>query len=387
MVGAVDLVEVDGGHSLRDIVVDASGREHWERILAAIEAVDGRRGDRHDRPHLPAARRRQDRTAQQAPAEDPRRPLDGLHARASRASAWRSPTTRTRPSSTRSSATPSRSSPTARRCSAWATSARRAAMPVMEGKCCCSRSSPASTPSRSAWTRRTPTRSSRTVKLIAPAFGGINLEDISAPRCFEIEERLKQRAGHPRVPRRPARHGGGRDGGAAERREADRQAPGGPERAGHRPRRGRHRRHEDPAAAPACTQIIGADSRGVLHVRREDYLDGIDERRQALVRRGHQPRVPRGRAGRRDRRRRPVDRRLRRARAAGRGAGADEQRRDGLRDGQPEPGGQARGGGAVRADHGDRPLGLPEPDQQRAVLPRHLPRRAGRARAARSPRR
>lgn len=32
----------------------------------------------------------------------------------------------------------------------------------------------------------------RTVVAIAPAFGGINLEDISAPRCFEIEERLKR---------------------------------------------------------------------------------------------------------------------------------------------------------------------------------------------------
>ncbi len=32
----------------------------------------------------------------------------------------------------------------------------------------------------------------KTVINIAPAFGGINLEDISAPRCFEIEERLKQ---------------------------------------------------------------------------------------------------------------------------------------------------------------------------------------------------
>ncbi len=30
------------------------------------------------------------------------------------------------------------------------------------------------------------------VKAIAPSFGGINLEDISAPRCFEIEDRLKQ---------------------------------------------------------------------------------------------------------------------------------------------------------------------------------------------------
>lgn len=32
----------------------------------------------------------------------------------------------------------------------------------------------------------------QTVKMIAPGFGGINLEDISAPRCFEIERRLKQ---------------------------------------------------------------------------------------------------------------------------------------------------------------------------------------------------
>lgn len=32
----------------------------------------------------------------------------------------------------------------------------------------------------------------KAVKQIAPAFGGINLEDISAPRCFEIEERLKK---------------------------------------------------------------------------------------------------------------------------------------------------------------------------------------------------
>jgi malate dehydrogenase (oxaloacetate-decarboxylating) len=32
----------------------------------------------------------------------------------------------------------------------------------------------------------------KTIKNIAPTFGGINLEDISAPRCFEIEERLKK---------------------------------------------------------------------------------------------------------------------------------------------------------------------------------------------------
>src|SRR5699024_10503552 len=32
----------------------------------------------------------------------------------------------------------------------------------------------------------------RTIELLAPSFGGINLEDIAAPRCFEIERRLKE---------------------------------------------------------------------------------------------------------------------------------------------------------------------------------------------------
>jgi len=35
------------------------------------------------------------------------------------------------------------------------------------------------------------------VKAIAPSFGGINLEDISAPKCFEVEERLKQELNIP----------------------------------------------------------------------------------------------------------------------------------------------------------------------------------------------
>lgn len=37
----------------------------------------------------------------------------------------------------------------------------------------------------------------RTVKNIAPTFGGINLEDISAPRCFEIEDRLRAECNIP----------------------------------------------------------------------------------------------------------------------------------------------------------------------------------------------
>lgn len=36
-----------------------------------------------------------------------------------------------------------------------------------------------------------------TVELLAPTFGGVNLEDISAPRCFEIEQKLKERLNIP----------------------------------------------------------------------------------------------------------------------------------------------------------------------------------------------
>ncbi len=41
IVGAVDVVETDAGNSLRDVVVDASGREHWDEILGAIGALEG----------------------------------------------------------------------------------------------------------------------------------------------------------------------------------------------------------------------------------------------------------------------------------------------------------------------------------------------------------
>ena len=41
VVGAVDVVEMDGTSSLRDIVVDAWSREHWRHIIEAIDAIPG----------------------------------------------------------------------------------------------------------------------------------------------------------------------------------------------------------------------------------------------------------------------------------------------------------------------------------------------------------
>ena len=63
----------------------------------------------------------------------------------------------------------------------------------------------------------------RAVELIAPGFGGINLEDIAAPRCFEIERRLREQPRHPGLPRRPARHRDRRAGRADQRAALRRQ--------------------------------------------------------------------------------------------------------------------------------------------------------------------
>ena len=223
-----------------------------------------------------------------------------------------------------------------------------AAMPVMEGKAMLFKEFGGVDAFPICLDTKDPEEIIATVKAIAPTFGGINLEDISAPRCFEIEERLKAELDIPVF--HDDQHGTAVVVLAALLNACKLIG----------------KRLEDlhvlvvglGAAGVAVAKIllaagvrhvIGCDSRGALHTDRADYLDGSMTAGQALVRRVHQPRAPRGRPGRRDRRRRPVRRPLRRPRDAGRGARAHEPRRDGVRDGQPEPRGHARGGRAVRA--------------------------------------
>ena len=67
-----------------------------------------------------------------------------------------------------------------------------AAMPVMEGKAALFKEFAGVDAFPICLDTQDPGEIVRTAKLIAPAFGGINLEDISAPRCFEIEERLQK---------------------------------------------------------------------------------------------------------------------------------------------------------------------------------------------------
>ena len=213
-----------------------------------------------------------------------------------------------------------------------------------------------------------------TVVRLAPSFGGINLEDISAPRCFEIEQRLQERLAIPVF--HDDQHGTAVVVAAAL--EGALALTG--------------RRHEDTrvvisgagAAGVAVARILLAagitdlavtDRRGVLNSQRHDL-------------------TPVKRALAVD----TADRTARTGSLADVLAGADvyigvsggtvpeevvatmADRRDHLRAGQPHPRGPPRGGPPSRRRGGDGPVGLPQPDQQRAGLPGHLPgclRRSG----------
>ena len=67
-----------------------------------------------------------------------------------------------------------------------------AAMPVMEGKSVLFKGFGGVDAFPICLDTKDPEEIIKTVKYISPTFGGINLEDISSPRCFEIEERLKE---------------------------------------------------------------------------------------------------------------------------------------------------------------------------------------------------
>lgn len=72
-----------------------------------------------------------------------------------------------------------------------------AALPVMEGKAVLFKEFGGIDAFPICLDTQDPEEIIRTVKLLAPTFGGVNLEDISAPRCFEIEERLRKELNIP----------------------------------------------------------------------------------------------------------------------------------------------------------------------------------------------
>lgn len=72
-----------------------------------------------------------------------------------------------------------------------------AAMPVMEGKCVLFKEFGGVNAVPICLDTQDTEEIIKAVTYLAPGFGGINLEDISAPRCFEIEERLKEKLSIP----------------------------------------------------------------------------------------------------------------------------------------------------------------------------------------------
>src|SRR5690606_32149105 len=73
----------------------------------------------------------------------------------------------------------------------------RAALPVMEGKAVLFQALAGVEAFPICINERDPAKIADIVTHIAPSFGGINLEDISAPRCFEVEQLLTEKLDLP----------------------------------------------------------------------------------------------------------------------------------------------------------------------------------------------
>ena len=189
--GAIDLVRVEKGHKLRDVTVEATDADHLGRIVAAVRALDGIEvehvSDRTFLMHLGGKIAVQPKTPLktrddlsmaytpgvaricQAIAEDP-------------ASVWNL--------TIKQNSVAVVTDGTA--VLGLGDIGPEAALPVMEGKAVLFKEFGGV----DAWPICLATKDVdeivAVVTAIAPVFGGINLEDISAPRCFEIEARLRE---------------------------------------------------------------------------------------------------------------------------------------------------------------------------------------------------
>jgi malate dehydrogenase (oxaloacetate-decarboxylating) len=272
MVGAVDLVEANPSGSVRDVVVDAANREHWDRILAAIGSLDGVEvvdttdrtfmlhvGGKIEQHNKHPLKTRDDLSMAYTPGVA--RVCIAIHDDPDKAFQY---TIKRNTVAVVSDGTA---------VLGLGDIGPAAAMPVMEGKCCLFKEFAGVDAFPICLDTKDPDEIVRTVQLLAPGLGGINLEDISAPRCFEIEERLKQTLDIPVF--HDDQHGTAVVVMAALLNAVKLT----------------ERRMEDlhvlviglGAAGVAVTKIllaagvrhiVGADSRGALHIKRGDYLDG-----------------------------------------------------------------------------------------------------------------
>jgi malate dehydrogenase (oxaloacetate-decarboxylating) len=189
-IGAVDLVRVDQGRMIRDVTVETASADDWPRLSQAVAAVPGVRlidttdltlqmhlGGKIEMHNKSPLRTRNDLSMAYTPGvarvcnaiyEDPDRAFQYTIKRNTVAVV---------------------SDGTA--VLGLGDIGPRAAMPVMEGKAMLFKEFGGVDAVPICLDTRDPDEIVGVVKAISPGFGGINLEDISAPRCFEIEDRLK----------------------------------------------------------------------------------------------------------------------------------------------------------------------------------------------------
>jgi malate dehydrogenase (oxaloacetate-decarboxylating) len=189
-IGAIDLVRIEGPYTIRDITVETAAAGDWPRLTEAIAGVPGA-----------AVLEAIDRTFQMhAGGKIEVRSKTPLSSREDLSMAYTPGVARVSKAIERD---PDKAYEyTIKRNTVAVVSdgtavlglgdiGPEAAMPVMEGKAMLFKEFAGVDAFPICLDTKDPDEIVAVVKAIAPGFGGINLEDISAPRCFEIEDRLK----------------------------------------------------------------------------------------------------------------------------------------------------------------------------------------------------
>jgi malate dehydrogenase (oxaloacetate-decarboxylating) len=190
-IGAIDIVSVDGESVVRDISVNARSSEHGDEIIKAVRDIDGIEvinvSDRTFLMHIGGKievvskiplKSRDDLSMAYTPGVA--RVCEAIHRDPEKAFNL------TIKKNTVAVVTDGTA------VLGLGDIGPAAAMPVMEGKAQLFKEFAGVDAFPIALSTKDPDEIVRTIKAIATAFGGINLEDISAPRCFQIEDRLKE---------------------------------------------------------------------------------------------------------------------------------------------------------------------------------------------------